>query len=770
MANRVGATSSLLWTLTEDQIAQPGIVDRIQKALIYSDGVVELSTTKGKILSSIHLPPNTSDTALISYFGKVYWIARQALGHDPYLLPSVKGDGAGAGVSTGKPGTKALSGDILMIYKAYKKRDPTFTLDQMLLEIVESLMAKGWSRIILNKEKIIFDLAWVKGLLQAGADPNTTNAKKQSLLELSCYYALITQKKDDSSSGVETRVSVIRLLIESGADVRGRPDGRPLLEPSCLDSRYWPIFKVLLPVIKAKGKVADLNDRDENGLTLLDKTIRGEGKKNGYLERATELVEAGLDVSQGYPVHEVMYAWSGGSYPKPLLSNFLDLLLKKQPHLDGKDSRGKLILELSVCYPDLFKKFIDAGANLSEPASITAVFCAAIEADADGAIHPYLQGKIPVARGLHFAFTRNKLNYVKKIVQGGVSVDYVDQENPLTCLQGLFKANRWNLDDWNGLKLLLELSADIKKVEEALLLALPWSMKWVFPAAVQYAFRTNVSQLRQAAFGRSVDYVDETYPETCLQTLCRENKWEGEAMNMLHALLTLGADIQRIRGDIFNALPHPVKKLFPELFNLKDIISPLIQKIMCGINSEIYRGLEQSGKMQEIENMLIHELEKLPDIKRLILADSEGDVLTRKKLADKLISSLNNALSKSLNNKELASVICDSLKEWQAQINLEMQTKMQERIRQETQESQRQELVRLAAKQVEMQETVAKLQKQLAEAEQAASAYAQQAGQDQGYLQRLEKTIAEQKQALSGAVHLSSQTQREMAYYGIRLN
>lgn len=287
------------------------------------------------------------------------------------------------------------------------------------------------------------------------------------------------------------------------------------------------------------------------------------------------------------------------------------------------------------------------------------------------------------------------------------------------------------------------------------------------------AFNTNLSIFeRLIKAGIDVDSMNSEHPHTCLQVLCMANKWDDASMNKLHTLLRLKADTRKIEGKIFEALPDQVKKLFPELFDLKNIASPLIQKIMHGINSEIYLKLEQSGKMKEVENILLQELEKLPEIKSLILADSHESVLSTKELANKLISSLNGSLSKSLDNRELASVICDSLKEWQAQIHLKTEAKIQERIRQEIQESQRQELARLAEKQSEMQKTIAGLQEQLAMAEQAASSYRKQAEKqadwDYAYQQQLEKKIDEQKQALRGAYYLSDQTKREMHYYGIR--
>lgn len=767
MTNKVEGTGTILWTLNEEQIAQPNVVDRIHKAVIYIDGNVEFLTAKGTTLSSLSLPINKTDAELKTYFSQVFWVAYQALGLDSYrLVPNVRGYGAGGNVSTGKPGTSPLSGEILKVYRHYKKNDPTWTLDKMLLTLVESLMKWHRPAIVVREssEKLSFDLTWIEGLLKAGADPNITDKHHRSLIELLCYYAVTESKESRDFSIV---ADTAKALIQGGAKVSRNLERRPLIEPACLNTKAWSIYRVLLPEVIKNGWAIHYNDPDEEGCTLLDKVISKAKQNPEFLKCAQDLIDAGLDVKQGRPLHAVASLMYSSSF-----SSFSTSLLSKGPSLEVKDSKGKSLLEASVSHPELFKKLLDAGASLEDSAVNIAAYKAAISAGTEGQIHPYLKGKVAPAKALHFAVEQQKYEFVRKIVkEQGVSIDYVDADNPLTCLQILFKAHRWNQEDENRLKLLLELGADVKKIEEVSLIAAPSRIKQQFPAAVQYAFRAGLSHLREVlAVGNNADYVDTTYPETCLQTLCRENKWEGDGLPMLRLLLDYRADTQRIRAGVFNALPVHVKKLMPELYDLKEIAQPFIQKVMLGLNSEHYRSLESAGKMQATGNIVIQELEKLPQIQRLLLDDSDTGVTAKKKLVETLVVTLNSTLSKTSDLTALSFALREALREWQAQVNLQIQAQLEERIQRETADQQRADLQRLAANEKEMQAKIAEMQRQLAVSEESIRAYSRQAAQTEAERKNLEETVAKQKQALSGAVYLSSQTQREMLYYGIRLN
>lgn len=499
MVSRVSGAVPIL-TLKGEQIAQPGVIHRITQAIIFSNGHVALSSPLGETSCTIALPSGLSETALKEeYFPQVYWVAYQSLGKGEYRLThNTRGLGAGNSVSTGKPGTKPLSGDVLKLYndsykQTFKKGDLDGFLLWLICEICQRNITAGKSTFrtyVSPCPDLLYSYDWIESVLKAGANPNTVNIVEKnnpysgkSILELLCLHR-----------SKPSAINAAQKLIEYGADLTICPNDCSLLE-------YFADSKVTCELIlrmgKSKGIDVEAIDREAkakrwrakashvypDGQTALEKFLES---STADINEITGLFSGGADILKGYPLHAFFRRLNQPGYTINASDlGILDLLLSKKPNLNLPDTKGTYLLELACQHVVVFDRLIKAGADITNPAIAKAVFLASIKHKTHRVIHPHLNPRIPLEQGIHYAFQCNLLPFIQEAVSAGASVDYVDADHPETCLQFLCRNYSTyassDSDRVTALKTLIDLKADDRKVDWDVYLKLPLETRKLFP-------------------------------------------------------------------------------------------------------------------------------------------------------------------------------------------------------------------------------------------------------------------------------------------------
>lgn len=493
------ATSPFL-VLNGEEIAQPGIVDRITQATIHRNGQVSILTSLGIMQSTIHIP---SGSCPEQYFRDVYWVACSILGNggkqEYGLHYHQRGLGAGGGVSTGRPGAQPLKGDVLAYYedlKEYWNKPPS--LDSILLEVVRDLahMKVVPTRHFKRREgTYTFNLTWVEMLLKAGCDPNMKTSNGESLLRIAGGISFL----GISVNSEKQCIALMTTLIEYGADVTIMTEGKSILH-------YFPEEKRLhvLVIEKAKLKGVDLvaldraedekrekikaaeienswkakvtatNAKGETGLEIA--ILQGESVKE-----IQPLFDHGADIHKGYPIHTFLQWFFSDEKKEKADLTVLNLLLSKHPDLNKKDPKGVHVLELACYRADIFSLLVRAGASFSEPSVAKAVVLTSIRLNTDEQILPLLNNAFQLAKALHYAFENQHDRFFQRLITSGVNVDYVDEENSETCLQRICKKNCASWVKSERIQMLLKLKADPSKISEETFQSFPNSIKLLFP-------------------------------------------------------------------------------------------------------------------------------------------------------------------------------------------------------------------------------------------------------------------------------------------------
>lgn len=474
-----------LFVLHEGQFAQHNVQTRIKDIVVYNLKRIDLITEKGDhvFVSSEDLkwPRGKNEEEMEPYLKSLRWVVTQALRSDTYFVTTdVRGDGGGGGVSTGKPGTKPLSGDILKIYKdliipsfRYRKVDLDLALCWVMLKICQNKSKVGTIYRTADEVEVPYSYDWIEKLLKAGASPDAKGTDGVPVLAAVCQVQTLAT------------LDAAERLIAHGADVTFLFENRSLLSHFASNPKLCGLI-----IQAAKSKGIDLEERDRKmeeeswkakastvdnkGETALDKAFRA-----NLTQDAQKLLSSGADVNKGYPLHACLH-WAAISKLNSDLE-ILELLLERKPDLNRKDDKGVSPLELASARVILFDRLVKAGAVLTDPTIAKAVFLAAIKYGTERAIHPYLNGSISAAQGLHHALSCNVV-FFRSTVAAGISVDYIDAEHPETCLQMFCRITKtWDQKEVAALNMLIELKADQTKIQGPIFQALLPHVKLLFP-------------------------------------------------------------------------------------------------------------------------------------------------------------------------------------------------------------------------------------------------------------------------------------------------